>query len=128
MTDSIAMLIKYLTMRTKFPEWWKGLDIHEPKLNKMVSNGYLFVLPQCDAQGRRVVYSRAASMKDATASDIMRAHMLTFEALLEDENVQNNGLTYVFDEKDVGWSHVSIWTPSEVTKAFSCCEKALPQI
>ena len=52
MTDSIAMLIKYLTMRTKFPDWWKGLDIHEPKLNKMVSNGYLFVLPQCDDQGR----------------------------------------------------------------------------
>merc|ERR1711971_1276439 len=29
-------------------------------------------------------------------------------------------------EKDVSWSHISIWTPSEVSKAFSCCERALP--
>merc|ERR1711874_560268 len=33
---------------------------------------------------------------------------------------------YVFDEKSVSWSHLSIWTPSEVSKAFSCCERALP--
>merc|ERR1712001_660815 len=37
-----------------------------------------------------------------------------------------NGVTYVFDESDVNWSHISIWTPSEVSKAFSCCERALP--
>merc|ERR1711997_1185817 len=30
------------------------------------------------------------------------------------------------DESDVNWSHISIWTPSEVSKAFSCCERALP--
>merc|ERR1712004_423207 len=31
-----------------------------------------------------------------------------------------------FDERDVNWSHISVWTPSEVSKAFSCCERALP--
>ena len=61
-----------------------------------------------------------------TASDVMRAHLITFEALLEDEDVQVNGVTYVFDERDVNWSHISVWTPSEVSKAFSCCERALP--
>ena len=61
-----------------------------------------------------------------TAADVMRAHLLTFEALLEDEDVQVNGVTYVFDERDVNWSHISVWTPSEVSKAFSCCERALP--
>merc|ERR1711890_145750 len=39
---------------------------------------------------------------------------------------QVRGFTYVFDEKAVSWSHLSIWTPSEVSKAFSCCERALP--
>lgn len=28
--------------------------------------------------------------------------------------------------RDVNWSHISVWTPSEVSKAFSCCERALP--
>ena len=32
----------------------------------------------------------------------------------------------MFDEREVNWSHISVWTPSEVSKAFSCCERALP--
>lgn len=56
----------------------------------------------------------------------MRAHVMTFETLLNDEENQVRGFTYVFDEKDVSWSHISIWTPSEVSKAFACCERALP--
>lgn len=57
---------------------------------------------------------------------MMRAHVMTFETLLNDEENQVRGFTYVFDEKSVSWSHLSIWTPSEVSKAFSCCERALP--
>ena len=45
---------------------------------------------------------------------------MTFETLLNDEENQVRGFTYIFDEKD------PIWTPSEVSKAFSCCERALP--
>merc|ERR1719211_860093 len=126
--DTIKVLEKYLKMRCQNPEWFADLNIGEPKLNQLITDGYCFVLPQRDSRGRRVVYSRAASM-DAnlyTAADVMRAHLLTFEALLEEEDVQVNGVTYVFDERDVNWSHISVWTPSEVSKAFSCCERALP--
>jgi len=126
--DTIKVLDKYLKMRSQNPGWFNALDIREPKLNQLITDGYCFVLPQRDSRGRRVVYSRAASM-DAnlyTAADVMRAHLLTFEALLEEDDVQVNGVTYVFDERDVNWSHISVWTPSEVSKAFSCCERALP--
>lgn len=126
--DTIKVLEKYLKMRCQNPEWFADLNIGEPKLNQLISDGYCFVLPERDARGRKVVYSRAAAMDSSlfTAIDVMRAHLLTFEALLEDEDVQVNGVTYVFDESDVNWSHISIWTPSEVSKAFSCCERALP--
>jgi len=127
-TDTIKVLEKYLKMRCQNPEWFADLNIAEPKLNQLISEGYCFVLPERDSRGRKVVYSRAAAMDASlfTANDVMRAHLLTFEALLEDEDVQVNGVTYVFDESDVNWSHISIWTPSEVSKAFSCCERALP--
>lgn len=126
--DTIKILDKYLRMRAQNPAWFANLDIREPKLNQLITDGYCFVLPQRDAKGRKVVYSRAAAMDASlfTAADVMRAHLLTFEALLEDEDVQVNGVTYVFDERDVNWSHISVWTPSEVSKAFSCCERALP--
>ena len=110
MADTIKVLEKYMKMRCQNPEWFANLNIAEPKLNQLISDGYCFVLPECDAKGCKVVYSRAASM-DASlynANDVMRAHLLTFEALLEDEDVQVNGVTYVFDESDVNWSHIRL--------------------
>ena len=56
----------------------------------------------------------------------MRVHLLTWERLLLDEECQINGLTYIMDEQDANWSHITIWTPSEVTKAFQCSEKSIP--
>lgn len=26
----------------------------------------------------------------------------------------------------MNWSHISVWTPTEVSRAFTCCERALP--
>ena len=108
--DTIKVLEKYLKMRCQNPEWFADLNIAEPKLNQLISDGYCFVLPERDARGRKVVYSRAAAMDASvfTANDVMRAHLLTFEALLEDEDVQVNGVTYVFDESDVNWSHIRL--------------------
>lgn len=118
-------------------------------MQELFSSGYLFVLPERDEKGRRVVFSRAACMDTSkfTACDIMRAHILAYETLLCDEENQVlcpspvesmfsfsnlflpskvKGLAYVFDERDINWSHIRIFSPSEISKAFSCCERALP--
>lgn len=118
----------YAKMRTQHPSWFHNLNVRDSKVGELIRLGYIFALPMRDAKGRRVVFSRAAAMDASkfTAIDVMRAHFLTFETMLEDEEVQINGLTYVFDEQDVNWSHISVWTPSQVTKAFSNCERALP--
>merc|ERR1712004_380813 len=123
--ESCEILDKYLTMRCQYPTWFQNLDCQDPALADLVSKGYIFVLPERDQHGRRVIFSRAAAFDPTkyTTSDMMRAHVMTFETLLEN---QVRGFTYVFDEKAVSWSHLSIWTPSEVSKAFSCCERALP--
>lgn len=122
------VLDNYVTFRTNTPEWFENLDIQDQRLSDLIRSGYLFVLPQRDSFGRRVVFSRAASLDASkfTAADVMRAHLLTFECLLFDEECQINGLTYIFDEQNTGWSHIAIWTPSEVTKAFTCSEKSIP--
>lgn len=57
-----------------------------------------------------------------TDSDTMRAMVMTFEALLEEEYNQVRGFTYIFDFKGVGLTTVSIWSPSEFQKAFSISE------
>ena len=106
----------------------KVLQTSETAISDLVDKGYIFVLPERDQHGRRVIFSQAAAFDSSkyTVSDLMRTHVMTFETLLNDEENQVRGFTYIFDEKDVSWSHISIWTPSEVSKAFSCCERALP--
>ena len=61
-----------------------------------------------------------------TSADVMRAHLITYEALLADEECQINGVSYIFDEEGVNLSHVGMWTPTDVTRAFKCSEKAIP--
>lgn len=126
--ESCEILDKYMTMRCQYPTWFQNLDCQDPALADLVDQGYIFVLPERDQHGRRVIFSRAAAFDPSKydTSDMMRAHVMTFETLLNDEENQVRGFTYVFDEKAVSWSHLSIWTPSEVSKAFSCCERALP--
>merc|ERR1712079_699494 len=125
--ESCEILEKYLTMRGQYPAWFQNLDCRDPAISDLVSAGYIFVLPERDQHGRRVIFSQAAAFDSSkyTVSDLMRAHVMTFETLLTDEENQVRGFTYIFEEKDVSWSHISIWTPSEVSKAFSCCERAL---
>jgi len=126
--ESCEILDKYLTMRVQHPSWFQNLDCRDEAISDLVDKGYIFVLPERDQHGRRVIFSQAAAFDSSkyTVSDLMRAHVMTFETLLTDEENQVRGFTYIFDEKDVSWSHISIWTPSEVSKAFSCCERALP--
>jgi len=127
-TTSCSIMEKYLTMRCQHPSWFQDLDCEDPSLASLVSSGYIMVLPDRDQHGRRVIFSRASAFDPTkfSTSHIMRAHIMTFETLLKDEENQVRGFTYVFDEKGVSWSQLSIWSPSEVSKAFSCCERALP--
>lgn len=122
------VLEKYLIMRVQHPNWFQRLDIRDPAVHELVTNGYLFVLPERDHNGRKVIFSVARNLDPSrhTSSDAMRAHLITFEALLEDEESQIRGFTYIFDCAGISLGHLGIWTPSEVAKIMSCCEKNLP--
>lgn len=128
MERTTLVLEKYLIMRVQHPNWFQRLDIRDPAIHELVTNGYLFVLPERDHNGRKVIFSVARNLDPSrhTSSDAMRAHLITFEALLEDEETQIRGFTYIFDCSGISLGHLGIWTPSEVAKIFSCCEKNLP--
>ena len=54
------------------------------------------------------------------------SNLVHLQALLEEEENQIRGFTYIFDCSGLTLSHLSIWTPQEVGKVFSICEKNLP--
>ena len=60
--------------------------LQDSALSELINMGYIFVLPDRDAHGRRVIFSKASAFDPSrfTTSDMMRAHILTFETLLTD--------------------------------------------
>ncbi|CAB4065287.1 unnamed protein product [Lepeophtheirus salmonis] len=129
MSDTHVIFEKYIHARTNHPEWFTKLNSAEDdKIYNLISRGYLFALPGKDEVGRTVIYSKACAMDASqfTSSDVIRVHILFYESLLEEPENQIYGLSYILDERDTNWSHISVWTPSEITKAFACTEGALP--
>ncbi|XP_045116518.1 clavesin-2-like [Portunus trituberculatus] len=126
--EAQEQLEKYLRMRQEHPQWFTKLNILDPTLDELISTGYFFALPERDESGRRVFFSVGGKMDPTrfTASDQMRSMLVGFESLIEDEENQVRGFTYIFDEKELGLSIITLWTPSDVSKAFQCCEKTIP--
>lgn len=127
--ESQELLEKYLRIRLEHNHWFGCLDISSDRtLEDLIDKGYFFALPERDDSGRRVFFSVAGKMDPSrhTTADQVRSTMIGLESLLEDEENQVKGFTYIFDEKDVGLAIITLWAPSEVSKAFQCCEKTIP--
>jgi len=56
----------------------------------------------------------------------MKAIQVSFESLLEDEENQVRGFTYILDEGGITLSHLSLWNPTEMNKVFGVCERNMP--
>ncbi|XP_004525459.1 alpha-tocopherol transfer protein-like [Ceratitis capitata] len=121
-------LLKYLNVRRTFPHMTTQLDFLEPKLNDVISNGYIFASPKRDKNGRRVVIINAKGLnpKIYTSSDQARAHFLTYECLMEDQATQICGLIHVGDFSGVTTAHVTNWNPTEFARVFKWSEQSLP--
>ena len=53
---------------------------------------------------------------------MMKVMQLAFESLLEDEENQVRGFTYMFEEKDVNLGMIALWSLSDVTNVIQFCE------
>jgi len=120
----------YLKMKWEFPQWYTGL---EPKENErfldLLENGFIFVSPGRDKEGRKVlvVMNRHIDPSRHTSSDEMKAVMSTLETLLiMDEETQIRGLSYVFYFKNLRFSQVFIWSPTDAGKMLIGCDNNLP--
>ncbi|XP_013775368.1 clavesin-1-like isoform X2 [Limulus polyphemus] len=126
--DSQLLLEKYMKARTKFPHCFQLLDIETPGVLDLLSNGYVFPLPETDHHGRVVIFGIAGIMdpKRHKPSDSFRAYMSTFEVLLDDENAQKQGFSYIFDQTEFRVSHFTSVGLRELQRLMSTGEKAMP--
>lgn len=53
------LLLKYLNLKTIFPRMTTNLDFLSSPMKDVFANGYLYVSPVRDQNGRRVIFARA---------------------------------------------------------------------
>ena len=127
---ALNQMESYLKMKWDCPQWHTEL---EPKENErfleLLENGFIFVSPGRDKEGRKVlvVMNRQIDPTRHTSSDEMKAVMSTMETLLiMDEETQIRGLSYVFYFKNLKFSQVFIWSPTDAGKMLIGCDNNLP--
>ena len=127
---ALAQMESYLKMKWEFPQWHTDLEPKEGKrFLELLENGFIFVSPGRDKMGRKVlvVMNRYIDPTRHSAADEMKAVMSTLETLLiMDEETQIRGLSYVFYFKNLKFSQVFIWSPTDAGKMLLGCDNNLP--
>ena len=101
---SAALLEQYLLMREKHPHWFKKLgDVEDDGVSELMDSGFVLFLPGRDSAGRRVLLNCVSRIDTAsrTNSDMMRAISASLETVMEDEETQIRGVTYIFHCKGI---------------------------
>merc|ERR1719495_1880527 len=115
-------------MREDNPGYFRNLDILNPALKEMVLSGFMFVLPQCDSSGRRVIFHipRLLDTSSHSMDEVIKVIAITLETLLEDEENQIRGLSCIVDASNLSLSHMTFWNPIELRRVINLCEKSIP--
>ncbi|KAL1115223.1 hypothetical protein AAG570_007254 [Ranatra chinensis] len=122
------MLERYLAIRQMYPEWFRNLDVEDKAISEIIDSGYLFPLPERDDLGRRVVFSIAQKFDPYKySSDHMaKVHSIAVESLMDDEENQIRGYTYINDESGLSMGHLSLWSLTDMRNMSRCVQYSTP--
>ncbi|XP_045458193.1 clavesin-2 [Melitaea cinxia] len=121
-------LLKYLSLKKYYHDIFTNLDCEDPKIKEILDNGYIAVSPVRDSKGRRVIVYNMGKF-DATKFgcwDMCRAHMIVYEALMEDPIDQIFGFTHVGDGFGSTTAHVTTWNPVDFARLIKWGEQSVP--
>ncbi|PSN35983.1 hypothetical protein C0J52_14388 [Blattella germanica] len=122
------MLLKYINLRQTFSHLTYNLDYLSPAANELITNGYIYASPFRDSKGRRVILYNLKKLDPHkyNNADMTRAHFITYEVLMEDEDSQVLGFTHVGDICEASAAHATLWSPTEFTTLVRWGEQSVP--
>lgn len=101
-------------------DWFSNMDYNRQHLTHLLEKGVIVPLPGRDKLGRQVLMFRLSNV-DPSLNDIGNAFLtlstMFFETLLDDEENQIKGLTYIGDVSGVQLAHINVF-PLEVCYKF----------
>ncbi|KAJ6637673.1 Alpha-tocopherol transfer protein-like [Pseudolycoriella hygida] len=122
-------LERYLLLRQSYDgRIFRNMDYLLNPTQELITNGYIFALPQRDKLGRRIVLTRPGVFDPYKYAnvDLLKIHGLTYEVLLENEENQIRGFVHIVDGAGVNLPYMTIFTPKEAVRIVKNAERTLP--
>ncbi|KAM4622458.1 alpha-tocopherol transfer protein-like isoform 1-T2 [Discoglossus pictus] len=123
---ALQLLVNYYSCRKGWPEVFNNL--RPSAVKPVLDSGFLTVLPNTDAQGRRIVFIRPGRWipRDYPITETVRAIYLSLEKLVESEETQVNGIVILADYNGVGLSQASQFGPFMAKKVIGILQDGFP--
>ncbi|KAG5870427.1 hypothetical protein JTB14_033238 [Gonioctena quinquepunctata] len=121
-------LLKYLNFRKKFKHIMIDMDYTDPKINQLIDAGYIFVSPFRDSCGRRVIIydTSKLDLQKFNGTDLSRAHAVTYETLMNDEDNQILGVNHVANIGAACPAYISLFSVTDFGYIIKWGEQSYP--
>lgn len=126
--SACLLLQKYLINRQIYPHWFHKLDVDDPKIVKLLNDGFFIPLPEKDARGRQVVIYRFHNLDSTkyTSTDVFRLQEMCYQTMFDDEESQIAGYVTVFDYSGITMQHVAMFSLVDFRNFCSLVRKSVP--
>lgn len=122
------LLEKYITIKQLYPIWFRNIAIDDQIINSILDTGYVLPLLKRDKYGRQVLLFNTGRFDSYKykSEHLVRTHSLVMEALMDDEENQVRGFTYILNESGINMGHISMWSLIDVRKLLNCIQNVMP--
>lgn len=126
--DSACKMLETFLKSYQFnPKWSKNIDFADSKMQEIMDDGGTFLCLDRDHKGRRVIMLRVQNVNYRHSSaDFVRFGTGLLDFLLSEEITQVNGFVLIVDALYTTFSHVTIFSLSEIYKVGQLFLHALP--
>ncbi|KAB0352781.1 hypothetical protein FD754_017638 [Muntiacus muntjak] len=125
--EAFRLLAQYFEYRQQNLDMFKSFKATDPGIKQALKDGFPGGLANLDHYGRKILVLFAANWDQSryTLVDILRAILLSLEAMIEDPELQVNGFVLIIDWSNFTFKQASKLTPSMLRLAIEGLQDVL---
>ncbi|XP_051880955.1 clavesin-2 isoform X2 [Pristis pectinata] len=126
--EAFRLLAQYFEYRQQNLDMFKNFKAPIQGSNRRLKDGFPGVLSNLDHYGRKILVLFASNWDQSryTLIDILRAILLSLEAMIEDPELQVNGFILIIDWSNFTFKQASKLTPSMLRLAIEGLQDSFP--
>uniref|UniRef100_A0A1W2P7U8 Clavesin-2 n=1 Tax=Mus musculus TaxID=10090 RepID=A0A1W2P7U8_MOUSE len=127
--EAFRLLAQYFEYRQQNLDMFKSFKATDPGIKQALKDGFPGGLANLDHYGRKILVLFAANWDQSryTLVDILRAILLSLEAMIEDPELQVNGFVLIIDWSNFTFKQASKLTPNMLRLAIEGLQPLLQE-